>query len=233
MTIRAAVGAALVMFAGCGGAASPGGSGGNGSGLGGGRGAGSGGTIGGGGTSGGLPACAVVTRPDEPDAGLTEEAALSGLCNSISLTGVPVVDTTMISAVDGGIELDGGAFEGPTGGSILDGDYEMTSWMGTGPGSTQRAIRVFGGGTHIEWAVQQPDVNQDGGVLDIRYDSTAVIDGHTLTFTYVCGGGIDIPSFDYAASGNQLTFFDFSQTVISGVYAYVSVDAYQRTCARP
>jgi hypothetical protein len=178
----------------------------------------------------GLPACAILTRPQDPtDGGIS---VTSGTCNTLPLSGKPVPPDTLI-AVDAGARVDGGGIETPVGGQILDGDYEFVGWFDNSAGGpSRRELRVFGGGTYIEWAATIAGAGSGGTDLVIKYDTTASATGHTLTFlSYNCGNQIGDGSYGYSASGDELTFFDNAETLPPG--PLVAVDTYRRTCTRP
>ncbi len=89
----------------------------------------------------------------------------------------------------GGV-VDGGIIEGPAGGAIRDGDYDVVSAdasLSTGQcpadyssGTTRRSLRVFGGGTYFEWAATNRSAS--GADTNLWYDTTMRATGHTLTF---------------------------------------------------
>jgi hypothetical protein len=234
---------------GCGGSAEkPGG----GAGTGGGAGAsgatgsaGATGATGSAGTTGGLPACAISTRPQDPknpDGGSID--VMTRTCNAIAITSATTsVASECVITADGGVVLDGGALEVPSGGTLLDGDYEFVRWQNypgaNAPGcavfsstTSSRAFRVFGGGTYIEWAITEAHRGPDGGEGDYWFDTTMTASGHTLTFaSYDCGGGLNMRSWGYTASGNDLVLFDFTGQA-DGVGALDSIDTYRRACTR-
>ena len=187
---------------------------------------GSAGGFGGGGNGGNLPACAITTRPSDPASGTV--SSLSETCNTIVVSTNGVV-AELIASTDGGIVLDGGAIVTPAGGTIQDGDYDMIRWQVLlGTGLTYRTIRVFDGGTYIEWAYHQMDAILDGGFENVKFDTTVATEGDKLFYTYPCGGDIGIRDFGYTAAGNDLVLFDGG-----GDYGSIdSVDTYRRTCAR-
>jgi hypothetical protein len=196
--------------------------------------AGAGGASGAGGVAGAggglaLPACAIFTRPNDPSDGGYN--AGTGVCNTLPLSGTPVSPQTLVQA-DAGAQVSGGV-ELPVGGQILDGDYEFATWLDDSAGGpSRREIRVFGGGTYIEWAATIAGAGTGGADATVKYDTTASVAGHTITFlAYTCGNEIGIPSFGYTASGDELTFYDNAEALQVG--AVVSVDTYGRTCTRP
>ncbi|HEY4187217.1 MAG TPA: hypothetical protein VGP07_19225 [Polyangia bacterium] len=225
MQLRVAAGVAALLVAGCGGGSSSTGTGGHGSGVG-----GSGGQVGGasgvggasatGGASGGVPACAVTTKPQDPG---------TGVCNSITITGATVVPESVVGTSTG-IVLDGGAFETPMGGTIADGDFDLVRWQDDITGSTRRTIRVFGGGTYIEWAGVDLAYFADGGELDFRYDTTEHVNGSSLVADSTdCTDGPAGDDFTFTATGEELILFN----TIGGTGSVSAVDTYRRTCARP
>jgi hypothetical protein len=180
-----------------------------------------------GGNTGGLPACALTTRPQDPtDASVS---ALSGTCNTIVITTNGVAGE-LVGSTDGGVVLDGGATVTPAGGTIQDGDYDLIRWQNLGGGGlTYRTLRVFDGGTYIEWAFHQMDATYDGGFQNLKFNTTPTTTGHTMTYSYSCGGDVGIHSFEYTADGNDLLLFD---TGGRDQGAVDSLDTYRRTCGR-
>jgi hypothetical protein len=190
------------------------------------------GTAGAGGDGSGLPACAITARPQPIDAG-------SGVCNSIVLDGPWINRGCFDRQGDGGV-ADGGTFDGPTGGAIRDGDYELVSAdnsLSGGPcpadyngGMTRRRIRVFGGGTYIEWAYTNRDTS--GTDTNVWYDTTVQAAGHTLTFvSFDCGESFGVTSYGYTASGGDFSYFAYSGSA-DGAGDLQTVVRYRRTCWR-
>jgi len=191
------------------------------------------GTGGGAAGSGGglpLPTCAITMQPNDPVNTEADSGAIISppSCNTITFAGdwvVPVV----FSSGDAGVQLDGGPVEAPAGGAILDGDYDLVGLqLPVGPGqTTRRTIRVFGGGSYIEWAVALQNPSFDGGVQELWYNTTAAPTGSTLGASIVCGvvGGLDA----YTAAGNTLTFFVYLHSLDE---TPIGVDVYRRTCTR-
>ncbi|HLK90036.1 MAG TPA: hypothetical protein VKZ18_09080 [Polyangia bacterium] len=177
----------------------------------------------------GLPACSIVTRPQDPSNGST--SSTSGTCNTLPLSGGPVEPGPLLP-VDAGVLGDGGTIETPVGGQILDGDYEFVGWLDNSlEGPSRRELRVFGGGTYIEWAASISGTGPGGSEVVIRYDTTVSTAGHTLTFvSYDCGNDVANGNFAYSASGDQLVFFDSDPNPPGTLFA---VDTYRRTCTRP
>ena len=231
----------MLVVAGCGGGSSSTGTGGH-------RGGGATGTGGGaamtgqggasgapgaGGAGGNLPACAIVQRPADPvnSSGTTIDSR-NGTCNTLQLAGQPVASEPL-DAVDAGVRQDGGTIETAAGGTILDGDYDFVRWQDVPGRSAVRKIRVFGGGTYIEWAdsnVPAGGPGPDGGFVNVWVDTTAQASGQTLTFSYTCGTPL-VASYGYTARGDDLIFFDYSSAAQGGTV--FSVDTYRRTCTRP
>ena len=233
----------VTLTSGCGGGSSSTGTGGHGGGAGAGGGAGitgrggasgSLGTGGAGNGSGNLPACAVVQRPADPvnpSGGNIDPT--NGTCNTLQLDGTPVASEPL-DAVDAGVREDGGAIETAAGGTILDGDYDFVRWQDEPGDSAVRKIRVFGGGTYIEWADSSVPANNssiDSGFVNLWFDTTVEATGTTLTFTYTCSFPV-VPSYGYTARGDDLLFFDY-RTSAGGAETVFSVDTYRRTCTRP
>ncbi|HEX3902520.1 MAG TPA: hypothetical protein VH853_06700 [Polyangia bacterium] len=244
-------GAAALVVAGCGGAASSGtggstgASGGSGqgggaavNGVGGAAGSrGTGGSLGAGGSGAGagLPACTIVQRPGDPmnPSSLNYIDPTNGTCNTIPLD-APSVTSGALDTVDGGALEDGGAIEAPAGGTILDGDYDLTHWLDEAGDTSIRTIRVFGGGTYIEWAESHVFDSGllDAGYVNIWYDTTVQSSGQTLNLvSYDCGGDVLITSYGFTARGDDLILFAYNLSGTS--QALYSVDTYHRTCTRP
>ncbi len=198
------------------------------------------GTSGAGGDGSGLPACAIAVRPNDPtnagaDGGRIESS--SGACNSIVLNGPWINRGCFDRQGDGGV-IDGGMIEGPAGGAIRDGDYDAVNSdtsLSTGQcppdyssGTTRRRLRVFGGGTYIEWAA----ANQGGSSAELWYDTTMRATGHTLTFvSFTCGDNFPVVSYGYTASGDEFTYFAYSDNA-DGAGFLQTVVRYRRTCWR-
>jgi hypothetical protein len=227
MQRAAAMVVATLMVAGCGGGSPSTGTGGHGGGM-----TGTGGQVGGagvsgaggasatGGASGGLPTCAITAEPHDPDA---------GVCNSIAITGATIVPEPVVGTT-GGITLDGGAVEIPMGGTILDGDYDLVRWQDNITGSTRRTIRVFGGGTYLEWAGVDVGFYADGGDLDFRYDATEHVNGTSLVVDHTdCSDGAPADDFGFTVAGDEIILFNTT----GGGGSVVAVDTFRRTCLRP
>jgi hypothetical protein len=201
-------------------AAGGGGPGGAGAGVGGHTGAagGSGGAAGAG-ASGGLPACATVDAPPQ-----TGDA---GTCPSFLDTGA-LVNPELLTTGDGGVVLDGGAFETPAGGTIVDGDYDLVRLQTDVAGATRRTIRVFQSGGLIEWTgVLNAASPPDGGAIEFRYDSQGHTAGSTLVIDQILCEPVGNESYGYTATGDELVLFANTGSGIIGV------DTYRRTCNRP
>ena len=207
--------------------------------VGGNGGAGAGGA---GGDGSGLPACAIAVRPPDPtnagaDGGTIDSS--SGACNSLVFSGPWINRGCFDRQGDGGV-VDGGIIEGPAGGTIRNGDYDVVSAdaslsIGQCPsdyssGTTRRRLRVFGGGTYIEWAA----TNRSGSTADagLWYDTTMRATGHTLTFvSFDCGDNFQVVSYGYTASGDDFTYFAYSDNADGAGYLQTVV-RYRRTCWR-
>jgi hypothetical protein len=186
---------------------------------------GAGGIAGGaGGMSGGLPDCAIKTRPNDP-------LDVSPMCNTVTFDGDTLLPE-MIVATDAGIASDGGAPETPAGGTILDGDYTLVRYRSTGAASPlRRTIRLFDGGTFIEWLNATGAPTGDGGAgATVNRFNTSQQPSHAAPFmlTLTCAdGAISTPSrYDYTATGNELVLFVYLE---SGA---TLVNTYRRNCAR-
>jgi hypothetical protein len=203
---------------------------------------GAGGTTGGaaGGNSGGLPACPIATRPNDPTnpEGGNPIDSSTPICNTVAMDGAWVTDECF-EMVDGGWQQDGGpALVVPEGGAFLDGDYDLVRYQvnfsgqpcapGPSTGSVNRRIRVFDGGRYVEWAATNRDAN--GTDTNYWYDTTVSAAGHTLSIVEICAA-VPLPrSYGYTASGDDFTYFRFSNE--DGTGGLTNVVTYRRTCRR-
>jgi len=193
--------------------------------------AGATGGSGSGGTSGGVPACATATPPNDPvnpDGGY-----ISVACNAIAF-GADWVSPEVVAGTDGGVALDGGASEEPSGGSMVDGDYDLVRFriIGIPSRRIRRSVRIFEGGTYIEWLVDNETSNGDAGVTidEARFDSRQVFAvSPTFTLTIVCNNpGLTNSdySYSYTATGDELVIFNYYMGRLVNIYTY------RRNCAR-
>jgi hypothetical protein len=195
------------------------------------------GTAGAGGDGSGLPACAITARPQAPITGASDGGI--GVCNSIVLDGPSIIRGCLERRGDGGV-ADGGVFDGPTGGAIRDGDYDLVGADGAlssgscpadySGGTTRRRMRVFDGGTYIEWAY----INTDSAGTDtgLSYDTTVQAAGHTLTFvSFDCSSSFGVTSYGYTAGGDDFTYFAYYDGA-DGAGDLQTVVRYRRTCRR-
>jgi hypothetical protein len=205
-------------------------------------GAGAGGASGAGGDGSGLPACAIAVRPADPtnagaDGGRIESS--SGDCNTLVLNGAWINRGCFDRQGDGGV-ADGGIIEGPAGGVIRDGDYDLVSAdasLSTGQcpanyssGTTRRRVRVFGGGTYIQWAATNR--SESGVDTSLWYNTTVRAAGHTLTFVaFDCGDNFPVVSYGYTASSDAFAYFAYSDNADGAGYLQTIV-RYRRTCWR-
>ena len=158
------------------------------------------------------PAACATTTPS--DAGAA--------CNTFPLTGAMVASSPLPTD-------DGGAATSPTGGALANGDYDLVRWQVTGAGAdvTRRTIRVFGGGTRIEWAVA---FTQNGTETVGRYNLRMTVSGSTLQVASVdCTADVvfQTTSYGYSVSGDDLFIFSTDNTG-----ALVNIYTYRRTCTR-
>ena len=238
-----AAAALATLTLGCGGGASPtrvdvhggaAGAGGQGGGVATGGQRGQGGSNGAGGAGDDLPACEIAQRPDDPanaDGGANPVDPTSGACNTIETGGQPVA-SEMLDAVGGGAREDGGAIAAPSGGTILDGDYDFVRWEDLPGTSSIRRLRVFGGGTYVEWLVSNArGPGPDAGFASKWYDTVAGSSGSTLSLSYVCGDVL-VTSYGYTARGDDLVLFDDGAAGPASGTLF-SVDTFRRTCTRP
>jgi hypothetical protein len=170
--------------------------------------------------AGTLPACAVATRPIEP-------TGPTAICSTFVITGATITPQPYQPAANGGVADDGGVvIAGPSGGTVLDGDYDLVQvWSNTNTNQDARTLRFFDQGTHVEWAVQ----SASAGGVSVRRNTTISTSGATLTIVSTdCGPASSTTSYQYAASGDELTMFFGNANPPS----WMSVYTYQRTCAR-
>jgi hypothetical protein len=157
------------------------------------------------------------------------------MCSSIVLDGAWINRGCYDRQGDGGV-ADGGI----SGGAIRDGDYDLVSAdavlsgepcpPGYSSGMTRRRIRVFGGGTYIEWAYTNRDTS--GTDTNASYDTTVQAAGHTLTFaSFDCGSSFGVTSYGYTASGDDFTYFAYTGSA-DGAGDLQTVVRYRRTCWR-
>jgi hypothetical protein len=143
------------------------------------------------------------------------------------------VTPEVAAPTDGGVALDGGASEEPSGGSMPDGDYDLIRYriIGTPSGRTRRSVRIFEGGTFIEWLIDNENSNGDAGVTvtDFRIDTRQQPSGpDPFMLTITCGGDVISPQFSYSytATGDELVLFNYFGGRLVNIYTY------RRTCAR-
>src|SRR4051812_35632264 len=170
------IGAAFLVLAGCGGGSAASGSGGGGGagapGAGGSAGMhGAGGAGANGGPSGGLPPCGGTTPPPGPvdPPGITAAGGFphprAPASNPLDPSGAWVLPEVFTWG-DAGAVSDGGVPGAPTGGVVLDGDYDLVRvlYPNASTHTTRRTFRVFDGGTYIERAVLLQNPLADGGI---------------------------------------------------------------------
>jgi hypothetical protein len=179
---------------------------------------GGGATGGGGGANGSLPACETVDAPPQ-----TGDA---GTCEPFLNTGA-LVNAEPVTFGDGGVILDGGAFERPAGGTIADGDYDLVRLQANGAKPTRRTIRIFENGRFIEWIGELDGTAPDGGPADFRYDTRGHLAGSMLLIDQLLCETVGNQSYEYTATSAELVLFTNAGSDIIGI------DTYRRTCARP
>jgi hypothetical protein len=189
-------------------------------------GGGTAGASGGGDGAAGLPRCAVTTRP--PDPINVDGGSVPAVCNTVAFGGSWLMSEGAMFGANDGVTLDGGTERFPAGGPIADGDYDLVRNVGSSA-VTRRSLRVFGGGTYIEWLIENQDSTVDGGVADYRFDISAQPTGTTLAISVVCGELPITSGYGYTAGADQLLLFYEGSAPGPTVF---SVFVYQRTCAR-
>jgi hypothetical protein len=204
-----------------------GGSSGGEAGAGGAGGSGSPGTGGGGGTGAGGARrdAAADLGPAVGTCTIPERTADPLDCTDFTPTGA-FCDVERGIPGDGGIYVPGGDFIVPTGGSLVDGDYDLLQFYGA-PGSdfsTRRTLRFFGSGTYIEWSADNSNPPSDGGTTHYRFNTTVTPSGNRLNdVVSSCLPGALPASLGYSANGDQLELIDFGAQ---------SLFVYQRRCTR-
>jgi hypothetical protein len=174
---------------------------------------------------------------DADDGGTAQQCAAQSTvdggpteCNQVEATGA-WCDGEAFTSDDGGVvDDDGGAIEGPAGGALTDGDYDLIRYR-TSPGGdrTRRTLRVLNCATLIEWAIDYDDGST--GLTTIRADTTVNPSGNVLNIVAVtcvsANSTFNTTSYGYTASGDELVLF---YTNAAGTLA--NVYTYQRTCTR-
>jgi hypothetical protein len=126
---------------------------------------------------------------------------------------------------DGGIYLPGGDLFVPTGGTLIDGDYDLVQFYGgiyNQP--TRRTIRLFNSGTYMEWSVDDDNPPTDGGVTHYRFNTTETPSGTSLgDLKSTCIPNAFGGELGYSANGDQLEIIDFYSEQLF---------VYQRRCTR-
>jgi len=153
---------------------------------------------------------AACPMPQPSDAG--------SACNTFDITGAVVQAEGL---------PDGGAGATPTGGTLVDGDYDLVRYQVAVSGSTRRTIHLFGGGTRIEWAVADPTAS---ATTVLRANTSITRAGSTLQVTVDCvaNGVFGTTSYGYTASGDELLLFFTNPS--SG--ELLTLYTYRRTCTR-
>jgi len=142
-------------------------------------------------------------------------------CNQFPITG-PILGTQPLS-VD-----DAGTANGPTGGAVGDGDYDLVGWLSAFQNYSRRSIHVFNGGTHIEWVAE---LDGSSPTMVIRANTRTTFAGSVLTIAGVdcmSNGLFLTQSYGYTASGDDLVLYntDMNTGALQNIYTY------RRTCAR-
>ena len=121
---------------------------------------------------------------------------------------------------------DGGALDEPLGGALLDGDYDLIRYRTQLTGRSKRTIRILGGGTRIEWAIQRESA---AGLGEVRVNTTVMPTGSTIAVVASTCGELGTTSYRYTATGTDLVIYHYDP---SGSGALVNVYTYRRTCRR-
>jgi hypothetical protein len=126
---------------------------------------------------------------------------------------------------DGGIYLPGGDLFVPTGGTLIDGDYDLVQYYGSVYNQpTRRTLRLFNSGTYIEWSIDNDNLPTDGGVTHYRFNTAQTPTGATLgDLKSTCIPNASGSEFGYSANGDQLVIIDFDAE---------DLFVYQRRCTR-
>jgi hypothetical protein len=209
-------------LAGCGGGSqSTAGAGGGGSAGSGGAGRGAGGATGSGGS--GIDAAA-GGAPQSGSCAVPEGTADANDCTDFTPSGALLYVQRGIAG-DGGIYVPGGDFIVPTGGTLVDGDYDLIQFYGNPDDfSTRRTIRLFGSGTYMEWSADNSNPPSDGGITHYRFNTTVTPQaGNMLKLVSSCILSALPYPLGYSANGDQLELIDFEAQ---------SLFVYQRRCTR-
>ena len=200
----------------------------------------------------GLPICAVTSRPADPlNADASADAAPRSAtgtanddddCNQLQqvsdsarvldcLTG-PLCKPERFEVLDGGaVEADGGTLAPPTGGTIIDGDYQLVRYRSvvSGVPTTRRSIAIYSGATYVEWAAyeQAEATIADSQAVLLRLNTTMTASGSVWTVAGVNCGSLGTTRYLYTASGTELDLYDADPSgALQNIYTY------QRTCSR-
>jgi hypothetical protein len=197
----------------------------------------------------GLPFCAVTSRPVDPlnaDASADADSVLGTAndddsCNRLQtvandaavldcLIG-PLCKPERFAVADGGaIEEDGGVIASPTGGTLVDGDYQLVRYRSvvSGAPTTRRSIALYSGGTYVEWAADEKAESTTSGTEQVlRLNTTMSASGSLWTVASVNCGSLGTARYSYTASGTELDLYDVdADGVLQNIYTY------QRTCSR-
>jgi hypothetical protein len=199
----------------------------------------------------GLPVCTVTSRPGDPlNADASADAAGSAPetanddddCNQLQqvsdstrvldcLIG-PLCKPERFAVSDGGaVEADGGTLPPPTGGTIVDGDYQLVRYRSvvSGVPTTRRSIAIYSGGTYVEWAAyeQAESTISDSQPVLLRLNTTMSASGSVWTVASVNCGSLATTQYLYTANGTELDLYD-----LDAGGALQNVYTYQRTCSR-
>jgi hypothetical protein len=173
-----------------------------------------------------LPACAVNGHAGYADGGTTDACG-----DALDFGGAELPPETFSLSAEGCVVSDAGAPEGPAGGTLLDGDYDLVRFRSNVFASSEhsrRTLRVFDGGTYAEWLVENGDPTTDGGADNFRYDTGLQVSGNTLEVRHACGAVTPTSTYGFTANGDELTLFYYRNATgpLDSIYTF------QRTCAR-
>ncbi|HZL21588.1 MAG TPA: hypothetical protein VFG23_27910 [Polyangia bacterium] len=199
----------------------------------------------------GLPFCAVTVPPADPlnkDASADAAGSPSTIANDdddcnrlqqVSDGGTEVIDCLTgpfckperFAVADGGaVEEDGGTLPTPTGGILIDGDYQLVRYRSalSGAPTTRRTIALYTGGTYVEWAAdEKAESTTSGSDQILRLNTSMSASGSVWTVAKVNCGSLGTAQYSYTASGTELDLYDIDASgVPQNVYTY------QRTCSR-
>ncbi len=174
--------------------------------------------------TGGRRDAAADTGPATGSCALPEKGATPTDCTDFTAAGAFCAPERGIAG-DGGIYVPGGDFVVPTGGTIVDGDYDLVHAYGSiNAYPDRRTLRIFDAGGYIEWSIDYQNPPSDGGITHYRFNTMGSPSGGSLgKLTTTCIPSAFPDGLDYSANGTELDIID--------LYAQ-ALFVYQRRCTR-